>query len=290
VNPTNRDVISRAKTAMFMRFPIQPRPPDPALDIHHRQFVEAALAISPDGNTVYVGTTGGVLYALDAKTTNTSGSVRWRYPSSGSVGPINRKPAVDGDGTIYFGSEWGHVYALNPDAGPLTDAQRLKWVYPSSGSINNVVSEIEIGKDGNILFITNDGKLYSVTPFTIPPNLRNLYLTDTEVQAPGVSGADWFGQKTWAVRVEVDRSQSPNANGKFEYTLRTWMRPCTDTSCSTVVGTLYGDTRLRYDYSPVGTMPMTQTIELDDSDHSSSNLYSASPVEATRPSPSASSS
>lgn len=279
VNPSNRDVIFATTDGYVYALPYSTSStPTRRWRFNTGSSLEAALAISPDGNTVYVGTTtgtnGGVLYALDAKTTNTSGSVRWRYPSSGSIGAIYRKPAVDGDGTIYFGSGNGRVYALNPDAGPLTDAQRLKWVYPSSGSIGAVESEIEIGKDGNILFISNDGRLYSVTPATVPPNLRNLYLTDTEVQAPGVSGPDWFGQGTWAVRVEVDRKQTPNANGKYEYTLRTWMRPCTDASaCSDIVGKLYGNTRLRYDYKPsaLTALPMTQTIELAGSDH---DLYS----------------
>jgi hypothetical protein len=68
----------------------------------------------------------------------------------------------------------------------------------------------------------------------------------------------------------VDRSQSTNANGKYEYTLRTWMRRCTDaSSCSDIAPTLFGNTRLRYDYKPLAltALPMTQTIELADADH-----------------------
>ena len=273
VNPSNRDIIFATTNGLVYALPYSGTSTAPTRRwrFDTGSSVANALAISPDGNTVYVGTTNGVLYALDAKTGNTIGSLRWKYPSSGSVGAITGKPAVDGDGTVYFGSTDGHVYALNPDSGSLTDAQRLKWIYPSSGSIGSVRSAIEIGKDGNILFISDDGKLYSLNPFTVPPNLRNLYLTDTELQA-GVSGAGWFGLGTWAVRVEVDRSQSPNANGKYEYTLRTWLRRCTDASnCSDIVGTLYGNTRLRYDYKPLAltALPLTQAIELSDSDPSS---------------------
>jgi outer membrane protein assembly factor BamB len=267
VNPSNRDVIFATTNGRVYALPYSTSStPSARWTFNTGSSVENALAISPNGNTVYVGTMGGVLFALRSS----DGTQLWRYPASISLGPIRGKPAVDGDGTVYFGSENGHVYALNPDTGALTDAQRLKWVYPSSGSIGSVKSAIEIGKDGNILFLSDDGNLYSINPSTIPPNLRNLYLTDTEVQAPGVSGPDWFSQGTWAVRVEVDRNQTQNVNGKYEYTLRTWMRRCTDAAnCSDIVGTLFGNTRLRYDYKPLAltAIPMTQTIELVQGDH-----------------------
>ena len=270
VNPSNRDIIFASTNGQVYALPYSSSStPIARWTFNTGNPVENALAISPDGNTVYVGTTGGVLYALDAKTSTTSGSQRWKYPSSGSIGAIRGKPAVDFDGTVYVGTNNGKVYALNPDTGPLTDAQRLKWVFPSSGSIGSVKSAIEIGKDGNILFISDDGKLYSINPFITPRNLRDLYLTDNELQA-GVSGADWFGLGTWAVRVEVDRSQSTNANGNYEYTLRTWVRRCTDaSSCSDIAPTLFGNTRLRYDYKPLAltALPMTQTIELAAADH-----------------------
>jgi outer membrane protein assembly factor BamB len=271
VNPSNRDIIFATTNGQVYALPYSDTSTAPTRRwiFDTGGSVGSALAISPDGNTVYVGTTGGVLYALDAKTSTPSGSQRWKYPSSGSIGAIRGKPAVDSDGTVYVGTDNGKVYALNPDTGPLTDDQRLKWVFPSSGSIGSVKSAIEIGKDGNILFISDDGKLYSINPFITPSNLRDLSLTDNELQA-GVSGADWFGLGTWAVRVEVDRSQSPNANGKYEYTLRTWMRRCTDaTNCSDIAPTLFGNTRLRYDYKPLAltALPMAQTIEIADADH-----------------------
>jgi len=263
VNSSNRDVIFASTGGQVYALPYSASStPIRSWIFDTSSSVENALAITANGNVVYVGTTGGVLYALDAKT----GSERWRYPSSGSLGAIRGKPAVDGDGTVYFGSENGHVYALNPDTGtgPLTDAQRLKWVFPSSGSIGSVKSAIEIEKDGNILFISDDGKLYSINPFTTPPNLRNLYLTDTKLQA-GVSGENWFDQglsRPWAVRVEVRRTG--NAKGNFEYTLKTWMRLCPDAACTNIAGTLFGNTRLDYDPqpSPVPALPMSQTIEL----------------------------
>ncbi len=78
------------------------------------------------------------------------------------------------------------------------------------------------------------------------------------------------------MRVEVDRSQTVNARGNYEYTLRTWMRKCTDTAnCSDIAGTLFGSTRLRYDYQHAATpsLPMKQTIELSPTDHSALNHF-----------------
>ena len=52
----------------------------------------------------------------------------------------------------------------------------------------------------------------------------------------------------------MDRSQTVSSRmANYEYTLRTWMRKCTDTvNCSDIVGTLFGNTRLRYDYQAIG--------------------------------------
>ena len=280
VNPSNRDIIFASTNGQVYALPYSASStPTRRWIFSTGSSVENSLAISPDGNTVYVGTTGGFLYALDAKTSTTSGSQLWKYPSgSTGVGAIRGKPAVDGDGTVYFGTDNGRVYALNPDAtSALSDAERVKWVFPSSGSIGSVKCAIEIGKDGNILFISDDGHLYSVNPFTTPLNLRNLYLTDTELQA-GVSGESWFDQGTtrpWAVRVEVKRNPTANVHGNFEYTLKTWMRLCPDAACTGIAGALFGNTRLDYNPqpSPVTALPMTQTIELTGSDDTLLNRF-----------------
>jgi outer membrane protein assembly factor BamB len=57
--------------------------------------------------TVYVGSSDGDLYALDAGT----GSVDWQRDLGRTV---ESSPAVV-DGTVYVGSSTGHVYALAPD-------------------------------------------------------------------------------------------------------------------------------------------------------------------------------
>ncbi|MCK5206226.1 MAG: hypothetical protein KAR15_20230, partial [Desulfobacterales bacterium] len=71
---------------------------------------------------------------------------------------------------------------------------------------------------------------------------------------------------SWAVRLEVDRSLIANADGKFDYELRLWIRQCPDQNdfpCSDILGTFYQDTRIEYDYSAVpATLPMIQRFSL----------------------------
>jgi len=59
---------------------------------------------SEGGGTVYVGSSDGHLYALDAST----GEERWSFETDGEV---ISSPAVV-DGTVYVGSNDGHLYAL----------------------------------------------------------------------------------------------------------------------------------------------------------------------------------
>ena len=261
VNPANRDVIFGSDNGSVYAV-------DYLGNFRWRRAttgaVEASAIVTADGTRVYVGNLAGVFYCLNAA----NGAVIWQYPSSGVIGAIRSKAVVDADGTIYFGCDDGKVYALNPDG-------TLKWPSPFSTG-GSVKSAITIGKNGSILFISDDEKIYSINPYTTPRNLRSLYLTDAEVNATGVSGETWFNQATWAVRVEVDRSQTVNARGNYDYTLRTWMRKCADTAnCSDIAGKLFGSTRLRYDYHGAATpmLPMTQTIELSPTDHAAFSRF-----------------
>jgi outer membrane protein assembly factor BamB len=56
------------------------------------------------GNTVYVGSEDGYLYAVDAD----SGSLKWKFKTGSE---IQSSPAVSGD-TVYVGSEDGNLYAI----------------------------------------------------------------------------------------------------------------------------------------------------------------------------------
>jgi polyvinyl alcohol dehydrogenase (cytochrome) len=77
-------------------------------------FPGASMAFSQpavlDGE-VFVGSEGGTVYALDART----GIIRWSFKAGGSV----RTGLVIGGGLVYFGDQHGAVYALQASSGIL---------------------------------------------------------------------------------------------------------------------------------------------------------------------------
>lgn len=108
-------------------------------------WVDSSPALSADEQTAYVGCWDGRLYALNM----TNGATRWSFLTGGY---ITGSPAVAADGTIYFGSADGILYALNPDGS-------LRWFVP-------VLSEMEtspsIAPDGSVIVGTMDGRVVAV--------------------------------------------------------------------------------------------------------------------------------
>jgi outer membrane protein assembly factor BamB len=92
-------------------------------------------ALSLDGNTVYVGTIAGSLYAFTA-----GGTQKWRV----TVGRNIRfgAPAVADDGTIYIGSRDG-LSSVTDNGSSAT----INWTFPMIG---HVASTPAIGTDGTI--------------------------------------------------------------------------------------------------------------------------------------------
>ena len=77
--------------------------------------------------------------------------LQWRF----KVGDIvNSCPAIADDGTVYFGSWDGNLYALTNDG-------KVKWAYNVGNIINTSVA---IGEDGTIYFGSDDGYLYALSP------------------------------------------------------------------------------------------------------------------------------
>jgi outer membrane protein assembly factor BamB len=212
-------------------------------------------AVTTDGHTIYAGSDDGYLYKISV---DASGNLVQtdKYPPVGqaSLGYIRGAPAIGSDGIVYFGSDDGHLYALNPDG-------TLMWKYPATGSIAAVRSKPAI-RDGIVYFGAEDGKLYAVE-FSVnnPPNTPDLYLAPDKLGAG--SGNNWLTDGPWAVRLEVQRSTTPNGSGKFEYTLKTWMKKCVDgVNCTNVLGQFFENTRFEYDWATALITPMTQTIDL----------------------------
>jgi hypothetical protein len=233
----------RSDGTEYRRVPLAPSAP-----------VVSSPAVTADGARVYVGSNNGRLYALNTL----DGSEIWRYPvGSDRIGDVRGAPAIGSDGAVIFGSDDGHLYALNPDG-------TLRWKFPAIGSIGAVRSKPAIGPDGIIYFGAEDGKVYAVDPaVNDPPNVQNLYLTPAQLDPTGSFSNNWLTEGPWAARVEVQRSVTPNASGKFEYTLETWLKKCQDADCTNIVGTtFFQNTRFEYDWTTAGIAPMRQTIEL----------------------------
>jgi outer membrane protein assembly factor BamB len=222
--------------------------------------VVSSPALSSDSKTVYIGSKDGRLYALDAQTLNQ----RWQFPATGSIGSIESSPVVDTDGSIYFGSNDGHLYAVK--ANDDNTGAIFKWKFPPTGSIGAIKSSPVIGPNGIVYFGSDDGKLYAIDPSANdPPNIANYYLTSSELnpKTPIIDTNNWFTEGPWAVRLEVNRVQVIDPQGKYAYTLKTWVRQCQDISCSDILGTFYQDTSINYNFTPVLSLPFTQTIKLD---------------------------
>ncbi|HEC77975.1 MAG TPA: T9SS type A sorting domain-containing protein [candidate division WOR-3 bacterium] len=76
--------------------------------------------------------------------------ILWTYAPGGGI--TWSSPVIGEDGTIYFGSQDGNLYAINPDG-------TLKWTYGTNGAIQ---SSPAIGADGTIYIGSDDGNLYAI--------------------------------------------------------------------------------------------------------------------------------
>lgn len=131
-------------------------------------YVSSSVALSREGKTVYIGGSNGRLHALDVRT----GEVRWsagprekgkvRLAEKDAQGHVLRQfttaghvpeaPAVGPDGTIYFGSWDGHLYAASPEGA-------VRWAIDLK---DRITSAPAIGTDGRLLVSTFEGMLCAV--------------------------------------------------------------------------------------------------------------------------------
>ena len=219
------------------------------------------------GTTVYVGSTNGRLYAINTITR----TLKWRYPATGNLVSILSSPFVDPEEAIVFGASDGHLYALQ-DKGTRGE---LFWNFPETGNIGAVESSPARNENNSIIYFgSDDGHLYAVEPaFSNPRNLKNPYLDSTGIGATVADTANWLKSGPWAVRMEITRNKDvPNANGNYDYTLKTWMRQCS-ANCTNVLGTFYQDTRVQYQYASAGVTVLEQPIELSAEDHARFNRF-----------------
>jgi outer membrane protein assembly factor BamB len=115
-------------------------------------------SLSSDG-TLYVGTSGGIVYAINAST----GKTKWSYqtgqnpdytgdpkdPQYGVLATI----VIGADGIIYVGAMDGVMHALNTDGSVL-------WKYTTGDNINENCPAI--GPDGSLYFSSADKYIYAI--------------------------------------------------------------------------------------------------------------------------------
>jgi outer membrane protein assembly factor BamB len=104
----------------------------------------AGVAIGKD-NTVYCGR-GLDLIALDI-----NGSLLWTFSTQGMVGV----PVISSDGTIFFGSLDGNVYALDQSG-------KERWRYESG---SGVWAQPAIGSDGTVYIANSGEELFAINGY-----------------------------------------------------------------------------------------------------------------------------
>ena len=186
-----------------------------------RSVFRAGAAISPDGNTIYVGeanSAGALMYALNAKT----GALRWDFLV---INAIWETPAVDLNGDIYFPTQSSRFYALSAmgslkwsatlgEQGTTSPALTANGVLYFGCSDSNVIamrasdgsqiwkysialamgvsastvsSSVAIDADGALYFGADDFNIYKIVnapPTALPTVLPTTVPTPTEMAPP----------------------------------------------------------------------------------------------------------
>jgi outer membrane protein assembly factor BamB len=133
--------------------------------------IDATPAVGDDG-TIYVGSdqygaVGQIPVPVDTSfwAFNPDGSIKWVYRVGDGV---ESSACIAGDGTIYFGSYNGNLYAL-ADSG---SEGVLKWSFETGGAIDGSPS---VDADGIVYFGSRDSSIYALYPdgsvkWTYPTN------------------------------------------------------------------------------------------------------------------------
>ena len=223
--------------------------------------------IGADG-TIYIGNDDTYLYAITDE--GTYGALKWRFQTGNA---IDSTPLVHEDGTIWFGSQDNSLYVLN-DKG---DAAALLDSYNLGSDVNAGPTQ---GSDGSVYVGTANygcptcNKIYAHKSITNPPNIENQTFSwddfsvaeQSDIISSGGDSNNWLNGGPWAIRIEITRSNLPDADGLYAYTLHSWIRKCANATCSDMISTYFADTRV--DYEPSLHPPhLSQTAKLCSKDH-----------------------
>jgi len=111
-----------------------------------------------DGDLVYIGTYSGQVYAL----TIDSGTERWVYPRTGSIGAIIGTPVVVNE-TIYVSSSDSTVYALDTTYGDLKGEYEI---LDEKDQRHEKLWTSPVVHDGTVYVSTLDGYIYALSTET----------------------------------------------------------------------------------------------------------------------------
>ena len=157
-----------------------------------------------ESGLLYIGTDGGSdggLVALDVA----DGSEDWKFTTPAAV---VSSPTLGSDGTIYFGSNDGYVYAVDEDG-------LEKWRFETGGGVK---SSPAVGPDGTIYVGSDDFRLYAINP---DGSEKWQFRTGDRVQASpaiGPQGLVYFGSfdgYLYAVNSDGDELWRFNAHGRI---------------------------------------------------------------------------
>ncbi|MCK4814158.1 PQQ-like beta-propeller repeat protein [bacterium] len=177
--------------------------------------IQSGVSIGPD-STIYYGASGDLIAMRP------NGKIKWKIRSDG-YWELNSTPLVGSDGTIYFGTGDGKVFAVNPDS-------TIKWQVPVGG---NIWQSLTIDLNGNLYVvdysstlhcISSDGKIkwsltdnrfnsYPSAVMSFSPNGKTLYLPGRRVALISLDLATttikWdFGERGTRTQPVVDSNEN----------------------------------------------------------------------------------
>jgi outer membrane protein assembly factor BamB len=91
---------------------------------------------------------------------NAAGNRKWTFNVPDGT-KLLASPIIGPSRILYFGSQGGHIYAINGGNGV------LKWTFPANGStLGSILSSPAISSDGTLYVTCTDGHLYAITAST----------------------------------------------------------------------------------------------------------------------------
>ena len=139
-----------------------------------RETFKAGMALSADGQTLYVADEKRNVYALDSAT----GGVSWRLTPS-TEGAVLAEPGLGPDGTLYVLTDKGHLSAISRDG-----SSRWTFVAPGGAPFR---LQPQLGRDGTIYIAGEDKHVFALRA---DGSLKYSVVTDSKILAQPPLGSD----------------------------------------------------------------------------------------------------